>query len=744
MGEWFVVLPDSDRALPAARALLPRADDIVEHASGRPWLVGHWPDGRVTVAAAGSARVAVIGFCPLSAASLSRRLAGVRSVEGAQAVVSAAPGCFHLVASVGGRVRAQGSLASVRRMVHCRFRGAAIGADSARVLARLTGADWDPAWLALRLALRTTPFPLHESTPWRGVRAVPGDHWLALEPDGSASTRRRWTPPDPALALAEGAPLVREALAAAVAARTAESGTVSVDLSDGVEAAGLAFLAARGPAELVTHRWAEPGPGGEHVRYASLVAATLPAARHRAAPLAAMAPEFAGLGPDAPSADLDEPFAWLRGRARLAELARAMAAEGSRVHLAGHGGQELFRPGGTYVHDLVRTRPGTALRHLHGLRAGSRGPWAATLRALADCRSPAREMRDHAAALTAPWPGGSGTAFTWSPPPRLPGWVTGDAADAARGLLLAAAREPVAPLAAQRAQHEALLRARATGAAARLADRLTMAGRMRFTLPYLDDEVLGAVLAVRLEERCPPREFKPLLAAALRGAVPEGLLLRAPEGEPGFGRSAEAAAGLLRHRAELLALFDGSELARHGLVDDAEVRQALLRPGAGPPGAAELDATLACESWLRALAAEQRTARPAERVPVGLRPAAVPSGIPRPGTRRPAAGAGRPGRRVPRPAGAPLTLYPHVSAVATAGGMVLWDRATGRYWQLNASAALVVRTLLDGANPEEAAGHLAATHPPAAPHAKQDVAGLLAQLHSARLAVPSGRAEHRP
>ncbi|MEV4442130.1 asparagine synthetase B family protein, partial [Streptomyces sp. NPDC049577] len=58
---WFVVLPDGEAGLTAARALRPLAPQTIEHASGRPWLLGSWPEGRVTVAGAGPARLAVIG-----------------------------------------------------------------------------------------------------------------------------------------------------------------------------------------------------------------------------------------------------------------------------------------------------------------------------------------------------------------------------------------------------------------------------------------------------------------------------------------------------------------------------------------------------------------------------------------------------------------------------------------------------------------------------------------------------------
>ncbi|MEZ0089715.1 asparagine synthase-related protein [Streptacidiphilus sp. EB129] len=594
--EWFVVFPDSDAGRAAARGLRPSARQTVDHVSGRPWLLGRWPPGDLTVATAGTVRMALLGTGPTEA-SLATRVGRVRSVDDADAAVAGAAGCFHLLVSAGGRVRAQGTLASVRRVFHARYRGVEIAADSAYTLARLIGADWDRAWLALRLSLTTAPFPFHESSPWRGVRAVPGGHWLALEPDGTAAVRPHWTAPEPALPLAEGAVAVRQALTAAVDVRTADGGTVSSDLSGGMDSTSLAFLAARGPARLVTYRWAEHDSGNDDARYAPLAAARLPQTLHIVHPPQDVAPMFGDLAPDASPADPDEPFAFARNRQRIAHVARAMAAEGSRLHLAGHGGDELFRIGPGYLYDLFRERPLAGLRHVRDHRVQGRWSTVSLLKALADRQSPARELAARASALTAPVPRPRDVEFGWTHPHRMPGWTTSDAAAAARDLLTEAARGTVEPLAPQRAQHAVLLALRSGGVALRQADRISAGYGVRLAVPYLDDQVVGAAMAVRLADRNSPYRFKPLLGAAMRGIVPDPLLDRTTKGE----FSADFYVGLRRHRRDLLALFDEPLLARHGLVDAAAVREVLLRPHKNTTELVRLDATLACEMWLRAV-----------------------------------------------------------------------------------------------------------------------------------------------
>ncbi|MCH6163782.1 lasso peptide biosynthesis PqqD family chaperone [Streptomyces marispadix] len=80
-----------------------------------------------------------------------------------------------------------------------------------------------------------------------------------------------------------------------------------------------------------------------------------------------------------------------------------------------------------------------------------------------------------------------------------------------------------------------------------------------------------------------------------------------------------------------------------------------------------------------------------------------------------------------------VRLRPYVSATETESGMVLLDQRTGRYWQLNDTASLVLRGLLDGATTEEVAARLAARHPEASGRSADDVASLVRGLEEARL-----------
>ncbi|MEU1310579.1 lasso peptide biosynthesis PqqD family chaperone [Streptomyces cinnamoneus] len=81
-----------------------------------------------------------------------------------------------------------------------------------------------------------------------------------------------------------------------------------------------------------------------------------------------------------------------------------------------------------------------------------------------------------------------------------------------------------------------------------------------------------------------------------------------------------------------------------------------------------------------------------------------------------------------------FALQPWVSTTSADHGMVLLNEATGRYWQLNGTAALVLSALLDGVPQQEAARRLAERYPHVhAEQAADDVATLIASLCRARL-----------
>ncbi|REE96753.1 lasso peptide biosynthesis PqqD family chaperone [Thermomonospora umbrina] len=80
-----------------------------------------------------------------------------------------------------------------------------------------------------------------------------------------------------------------------------------------------------------------------------------------------------------------------------------------------------------------------------------------------------------------------------------------------------------------------------------------------------------------------------------------------------------------------------------------------------------------------------------------------------------------------------LRFRAEVAATDTEYGTVLLDQRNGDYWQLNPTGALVVRRLLAGETPEQAAAALAEEFDVGRARALADVDALVEQLRTARL-----------
>src|SRR5437868_292523 len=227
---WFVILPDCESAVPLATVL--RGHDVQEigHPSGRPWVLGRWSEDAVTVGKAGHTKVVLIGQHAVGAGPLSQAAGRLRTIDDLDRLAMSLVGSSHLVASIDGRVRVQGTVTGLRRVFYATIGGAAVAADRADTLARLLDAGLDEQRLALHMLNPCALHPLAGQPVWQGVASLPTDHYLALDGDERHRLVKWWTPPDPVVPMAEGAPSLLEALSAAVDARVRGRGLVSCDL----------------------------------------------------------------------------------------------------------------------------------------------------------------------------------------------------------------------------------------------------------------------------------------------------------------------------------------------------------------------------------------------------------------------------------------------------------------------------------------------------------------------------------
>ncbi len=612
----FVVLPDHPAAAGiAARLAAGNGTGVplreLNHRSGRPWLVGRWSDEDITLATLGEVRLALLGSAGVTAARLVERLRGVRTGTDLSELARGVAGCFHLIASLGGRVRAQGTLSTACQVFYGSVAGITVAADRPQTLAGLTGAGVVEEALALQLlAPFGPPWPLSNQCLWQGVRTLAPGHRLELDHDGTGRTVPWWTAPQPDVPLTVGAATLRDALAAAVEARTAAGVRISADLSGGMDSTSLCYLAARQAVPLVTLHYDSVDPSSEDRVWAARCLPDLSVTRHMVVPPDDAPGMYAELGTPDPEPDIEGPMSMIR-RATVEHTAQVVSGARAHLHLMGLGSDELFRPSLMTLHALARRHSLRSLRHIRAVRSMRRWNWATTIRSLAPVPPYQRWLAARADELSGErrWD----AEVDWEVVGKMPPWATPEAIDAARRLLRAAAATSPEPLAGLPVQHEMIRLTQVNGTMIRRAGRVGRRFGVSFQAPFLDDRVLEAALSIRLTDRMAIGWAKPVLAAALRGVVPDDLLARKNKGD----HSPELYRALRRHQRELRELCDDSWLVRLGLADGRVLREVLfgLHPDARP--LMPFDSTLTCELWLRGLPGHSR--------PTGLGADVVPT-----------------------------------------------------------------------------------------------------------------------
>ncbi|MER6195435.1 asparagine synthase-related protein [Streptomyces cyaneofuscatus] len=615
--DYFVVLPDSV-AGHAVAGQLPVPDTTrtaggaggtvtVAHPSGRPWVVARPLVRKVSHLRRGDDALVLIGPDRVPEAVLAGLLEGVRDRAGLERRLARLPGLHHVIAHLSGETWIRGTASGLRRIYHARHAEAGtIASDRPAVLAHLAGAPLDDGALALRM-LDFLPHPLSRRVLWRGVRETGAGYGLALPaaaPGTAAAPGPReyrwWEPPPPELSLAEGARRLGDAVAASVRAHVGGLDRISCELSGGLDSTTLTFAArATAPAELslltvaARDRYSEDETWARRAVEAAHGGHTdIPALAHHIIP-ADQAPYFyADLA--ATSAELnDEPLPVAPGRARAHLLLSRAHATGSRYHLTGYGGDELFLGLPHAYQDLFHGNPLTAWNHLSGLRHQLGWPLLPTLKALLNRSTFPRWLAG--AVTTEPQPVTRTPLLSWGVRQSLRPWFTDHANALITEEFRAAAAGQAEPIDRWRGRHVDIDAVRMGARHFQAMEDIGMTIGLPVAAPFYDDRVLEATLAVRLAERISPWRYKPLLVEAMRGVVPDALLARTTKDH----MSSDEHQGLREHAPELADLWTGSRLADHGLVDARHLLRLAAEPFSPVLVEHSISSTVAGETWLR-------------------------------------------------------------------------------------------------------------------------------------------------
>ncbi|MFI2661841.1 asparagine synthase-related protein [Micromonospora carbonacea] len=616
-GWGFVVLPDTDSAVPLARRLA-RESTVLHHPSGRPWLVHNHPAEQVAVSADRSDhRLAVVGFSAATPASLNQ---AARHLDGPDRLARELDGSFWVVASFAGRSHALGSALGVRRIFRARIDGVWVASDRADVLAELGSFDFDETTLAMRTIMPLV-HPLSEEPLWRGVEPVaPGDS-LTIEADGNRCWHRRWwTPPGAELDRRGGAQRLRDRLAAAVATRTSGGGVVHSDLSGGFDSTPVTYFASLGRARVVASTAYNTDPGGrEDLVWARKALPVMRGIEHSTMSLESLPAFYLGLSEV--TARFDEPSETIRAAPRIAAMIQVARSNGARVYLNGLGGDHLLSPMPAWDHTLLRRRPLTALRRvrtsqlLEGtdyrtaflplLRSQPYRTWFGRMVEAMEFRDPYRKV--------------TAMELAWDQQLYWPRWLTTAhrAAVTARLRKIAGTADPLAPALGD---HAYLAVIRGGARVARAGAQLGAAQQVAFESPFLDDRVVEACLATRIQDRGHPKQFKPLIRNAMQGLLPDDFLRRTRKtsGDP------QASRGIRAAEPELIDICHHSVLAERGIID-LDVLRSHAFPRERWMPVRDVDATLTCALFARNHTNRHHGSQPTDAQYPGERRGDIPS-----------------------------------------------------------------------------------------------------------------------
>ncbi|RDI53180.1 asparagine synthase-related protein [Nocardia mexicana] len=590
MSSWFVALADSEGAGNVAARVRAEYSDVreVSHPSGRPWILGNWTDSEITVTRTGEGVFAAIGEHALQ----PNRLAGVGTGlfhRGSRRIESPT-GSFHLIGARRGCVRVRGTASGVRRVFHSVVDGVTVASDRADVIATLAGKEVDQRQLAL-LLLYVVPWPLSFRSVWSGIEVVWPGYEVEFDRHGRVEHHRWWNPPPAELSLAQGAELLRSRLVDAVDLRVGDKDTVVCDLG-GVDSTALCCLAARSSARVVAVTAASPDDLDDDVRWARETVDALGTVAHIIVDPDDMPMTYDGILDI--SDRFDEPCIVQVNKSKLEAVCHRNVESGAQVRLSGIGGDEILRVSWGWLHSTVRTHPLSTIGTARRWAAKHRYPlWRVGLQ-MADNQSYERHLKKVANAISSVPPRTPDPAITWGLGIISPPWLTGDASEMAREAVIDCSRN-AAPVSRDRGLHQALEQLYGAARGARLCQQFARRIGVPIAAPYLDDAVIDAALSVRAVDRVDTRRYKPLLAEAMTGIVPESTLHRGTKANT----SAAVARGLRQHRDDILAMMDNSRLAELGIIDPAVFRQMCEQPLLIERHRTSLDLTIAVEAWLQ-------------------------------------------------------------------------------------------------------------------------------------------------
>ncbi|MFJ4171320.1 asparagine synthase-related protein [Paenarthrobacter sp. NPDC089714] len=490
---------------------------------------------------------------------------------------------------------AYGSLSTARTLYWTDIEGTPVGSTSQGALRRIAKRKLDQNRVRLALCSNLPGFLRHLPF-WEGVHAVQPGFALTFSDGRAKSVDLAPVAGEPFADLSDAAHAMSGALKESIAGRLASYGTVSADVSGGMDSTSLAFFLDALQEGSIFYHAGTDDPQNRDSEFARRAADVL---RGRLIELESLTSTSAAFGePDPAMGALDDgPPGWAANSHHLGALFADAARRGVRAHLTGIGGDELFDPLPAMALGLLSTSSWRAgVRVLRRLGKMQRWPALALGRAVASKVGFDTEVLRRAGNPGNPVDG-PGEAFSWAPGFGLSRFATKEAREAVAYKVREGLERGARPHHAERFRHQMTESLMFQGEIARQVNHAYSQLGVAWEAPFLDDHVIRLVHNLPVEAILGVVESKPLLARATNGVVPRWIFTREDKGE----YSSDLFQEFKARRRELSRLFDDSCLVDMGHVDPTAVRSALSMPVIGTDELYELEHLAGVERWIRRL-----------------------------------------------------------------------------------------------------------------------------------------------
>lgn len=585
----FLMLPNATAQWLSIHDELPRR---ILHHSGDLWIAGDWLPGECVAASSETIKIVLLGTVGCDDQDLAAWLHSQGSEPDIAHVYRAVPGSyFTLVSTADRRTQIYGTLSSFRRVSYSTDPARPIASNSLRYLVELFTPRIREDRVPLALIAPRAPWPLGEASHWHGIENLLPNELLNYDDAGAASTRTRWRIPHVRIPLADAAQGLQAALHGAIEARARHARTsLSSDLSGGMDSTSLAFFANQHVPRLTTMHLSISVEMNDDAEWAAEAAQVL-GSRHVRVDHSELPRWFAGWHATEPRF-MTEPVPSIRTEGMHRAMATKLSELGCTMHLAGSGGDELFYPDEAILPGLRREAPRALPGAIRSMATLHRWTLTKTARA-------AMFNSTHGEWLTAQIGQlADGTTDrpspAWDVPFSLPPWVNHSVVDALETLLDAGARVHAID-SINESDSLAYGMITRNGQIHRTLDEETREVGVRYEAPFLDDLLIEKALQVRLQDRLNTERFKPGLAAASRGVVPEQFLNRRSKGDY-ISLVYTAFNEYRRHINDELPRF---RLVERGYLDPVRFSDFLLSMQPRPDQFFPFEFLLAAERWLR-------------------------------------------------------------------------------------------------------------------------------------------------